>query len=262
MPDREFSTPNDAGLADLLAAFTTLVAHTKSAIANPSPDQFAKHRTAVLAMPVTADLPDEECNDEIRFTKAAIIFTKAAIIAALDRAKTTDQRRLLEYVAWRAAVIFTKAAIIAALDRAKTTDQRRLLEYVAWRAAVIAYLCTGTQDDDLLVAVLVAPPSTDPGRGDVDDPSAQPSTSVVDVPCTLRSSNRAVQLIAAAASKDAASPTPNASLIKGLARAWSWRRALELGEAASIHEVAKRDGVTSRYVARDPTIGLHTARCD
>lgn len=230
MPDREFSTPNDAGLADLLAAFTTLVAHTKSAIANPSPDQFAKHRTAVLAMPVTADLPDEECNDEIRFTKAAIIFTKAAIIAALDRAKTTDQRRLLEYV--------------------------------AWRAAVIAYLCTGTQDDDLLVAVLVAPPSTDPGRGDVDDPSAQPSTSVVDVPCTLRSSNRAVQLIAAAASKDAASPTPNASLIKGLARAWSWRRALELGEAASIHEVAKRDGVTSRYVARDPTIGLHTARCD
>ncbi|MCA3559891.1 MAG: hypothetical protein IOC82_02540 [Aestuariivirga sp.] len=39
-------------------------------------------------------------------------------------------------------------------------------------------------------------------------------------------------------------------ILKALGRAWAWRRRLEAGEAATIHEIAKAEGFTDRFVSR------------
>jgi hypothetical protein len=39
-------------------------------------------------------------------------------------------------------------------------------------------------------------------------------------------------------------------ILKALGRAWAWRRRLEIGEAATIQEIAKAEGFTDRFVSR------------
>jgi hypothetical protein len=39
-------------------------------------------------------------------------------------------------------------------------------------------------------------------------------------------------------------------ILKALGRAWAWRRRLEEGEAATIHDIAKAEGFTDRFVSR------------
>ena len=39
-------------------------------------------------------------------------------------------------------------------------------------------------------------------------------------------------------------------ILRALGRAWAWRRKLESGEAATIHDIAKAEGVTDRFVSR------------
>jgi hypothetical protein len=39
-------------------------------------------------------------------------------------------------------------------------------------------------------------------------------------------------------------------ILKALGRAWAWRRRLETGEAATIHEIAAAEGFTDRFVSR------------
>ena len=39
-------------------------------------------------------------------------------------------------------------------------------------------------------------------------------------------------------------------ILKALGRAWAWRRKLESGEAATIHDIAKAENVTDRFVSR------------
>lgn len=45
-------------------------------------------------------------------------------------------------------------------------------------------------------------------------------------------------------------PHPDATLIKALGRAWSWRRAIERGSVKSVVELARASGSTVRYVTR------------
>ena len=44
--------------------------------------------------------------------------------------------------------------------------------------------------------------------------------------------------------------TQDPHILKALGRAWSWRRKLESGEAATIHDIAKAENVTDRFVSR------------
>lgn len=39
-------------------------------------------------------------------------------------------------------------------------------------------------------------------------------------------------------------------ILKALGRAWAWRRRLETGEAATIHDIATAEGFTDRFVSR------------
>ena len=39
-------------------------------------------------------------------------------------------------------------------------------------------------------------------------------------------------------------------ILKALGRAWAWRRRLEAGEVATIHDLAKAEGFTDRFVSR------------
>ena len=38
--------------------------------------------------------------------------------------------------------------------------------------------------------------------------------------------------------------------LKAIAKAWSWRRKLETGEAATIQDIADAEGISDRYVGR------------
>ena len=46
------------------------------------------------------------------------------------------------------------------------------------------------------------------------------------------------------------SRTQDPHILKALGRAWAWRRKLESGEAATIHDIAKAENVTDRFVSR------------
>lgn len=39
-------------------------------------------------------------------------------------------------------------------------------------------------------------------------------------------------------------------ILRALGRAWAWRRKLESGEAATIHDIATAEGFTDRFVSR------------
>jgi hypothetical protein len=39
-------------------------------------------------------------------------------------------------------------------------------------------------------------------------------------------------------------------ILKALGRAWAWRRRLEAGEAATIHDIAEAEGFSDRFVSR------------
>jgi hypothetical protein len=39
-------------------------------------------------------------------------------------------------------------------------------------------------------------------------------------------------------------------VLRAIARAWSWRRRLESGEASTILDIARAEGVTDRFVSR------------
>ena len=39
-------------------------------------------------------------------------------------------------------------------------------------------------------------------------------------------------------------------VLKAIAKAWSWRRKLETGAVATIHDIAQAEGISDRYVGR------------
>jgi len=44
--------------------------------------------------------------------------------------------------------------------------------------------------------------------------------------------------------------TQEPHILKALGRAWAWRRKLERGEATTVHDIAKAEKVTDRFVSR------------
>jgi len=76
-----------------------------------------------------------------------------------------------------------------------------------------------------------------------------PTTMRVFIPLTIRKRNGRPRIVPPADMvPDTGGVDPH--VLKAIARAWSWRRKLEAGVAATIDDLARAEGVTHRYVGR------------
>ncbi len=76
-----------------------------------------------------------------------------------------------------------------------------------------------------------------------------PTTMRVFIPLTIRKRNGRPKIVPPA---DIAPDTGgvDSHVLRAIAKAWSWRRKLESGAAATIQDVADAEGVSDRYVGR------------
>jgi hypothetical protein len=76
-----------------------------------------------------------------------------------------------------------------------------------------------------------------------------PTTMRVFIPLTMRKRNGRPKIVPPA---DMVPDTAGVDLhvLKAIAKAWSWRRKLESGAAATIQDIADAEGISDRYVGR------------
>ncbi len=76
-----------------------------------------------------------------------------------------------------------------------------------------------------------------------------PTTMRVFIPLTIRKRNGRPKIVPPA---DVVPETGGVDphVLKAIAKAWSWRRKLEIGEAATLADVATAEGVTPAYAGR------------
>lgn len=70
------------------------------------------------------------------------------------------------------------------------------------------------------------------------------------IPLTVRRKNGRPKILPPADLAPAEVRTQDAHVLRAIARAWSWRRRLECGEASTIQDIATAEKVTDRYVSR------------
>jgi len=76
-----------------------------------------------------------------------------------------------------------------------------------------------------------------------------PTTMRVFIPLTIRKRNGRPKIVPPADMvPDTGGVDPH--ILKAIAKAWSWRRKLESGEAATIQDIAQAEGISDRYVGR------------
>jgi len=76
-----------------------------------------------------------------------------------------------------------------------------------------------------------------------------PTTMRVFIPLTIRKRNGRPKIVPPTdIVPDTGGVDPH--VLKAIAKAWSWRRKLEIGEAATIQDIAEAEGVSDRYVGR------------
>ncbi|MFM5922978.1 MAG: hypothetical protein ACKOPG_02170 [Novosphingobium sp.] len=76
-----------------------------------------------------------------------------------------------------------------------------------------------------------------------------PTTMRVFIPLTMRKRNGRPKIVPPAdVVPDTGGVDPH--VLKAIAKAWSWRRKLEKGEAATIQDIADAEGISDRYVGR------------
>lgn len=76
-----------------------------------------------------------------------------------------------------------------------------------------------------------------------------PTTMRVFIPLTIRKRNGRPKIVPPAeVVPDPGGVDPH--VLKAIAKAWSWRRKLESGEAATIQDIAQAEGISDRYVGR------------
>lgn len=75
-------------------------------------------------------------------------------------------------------------------------------------------------------------------------------TTRVFIPLTQRRRNGRARIMPPELGAHFQSRSQDPHILKALGRAWSWRRRLEGGEAATIHEIAKAEGLSDRFVSR------------
>ena len=74
--------------------------------------------------------------------------------------------------------------------------------------------------------------------------------TTVFIPLELKRKNGRPRIVASAIEPHIQSRTQDPHILQALGRAWAWRRKLESGEAATIHDIAKAENVTDRFVGR------------
>lgn len=75
-------------------------------------------------------------------------------------------------------------------------------------------------------------------------------TTRVLIPLTQRRRNGRPRIIAPETEARYQPRSQDPHILKALGRAWAWRRKLESGEAATIHDIAVAENVTDRFVSR------------
>jgi hypothetical protein len=79
--------------------------------------------------------------------------------------------------------------------------------------------------------------------------SNAPATLTVFIPLTVRRRNGRPKIMPPAEMvPDTGGVDPH--VLKAIAKAWSWRRKLESGDAATIQDIADAEGISDRYVGR------------
>ncbi|WP_416193551.1 hypothetical protein [Nitrobacter sp. TKz-YC01] len=76
------------------------------------------------------------------------------------------------------------------------------------------------------------------------------NTVRVVIPLTIRKKNGRPKILPPVDYVPAEERTQDAHVVRAIARAWSWRRKLESGEASTIADIAKTEKVTDQYVGR------------
>lgn len=75
------------------------------------------------------------------------------------------------------------------------------------------------------------------------------TTMRVFIPLTIRKRNGRPKIVPPAdMAPDTGGVDPH--VLRAIAKAWSWRRKLESGEAATIQDIAQAEGISDRYVGR------------
>ncbi|MFO1254330.1 MAG: hypothetical protein U1E37_01440 [Sphingomonadaceae bacterium] len=77
-----------------------------------------------------------------------------------------------------------------------------------------------------------------------------PTTMRVFIPLTIRKRNGRPKIMPPAVLAPETSGGVDPHVMKAVAKAWSWRRKLESGEAATIQDIAQAEGISDRYVGR------------
>ena len=80
-------------------------------------------------------------------------------------------------------------------------------------------------------------------------------TTRVFIPLTQRRRNGRPRILPPEPEAHFQSRSQDAHILRALGRAWAWRRRLETGEVATIHDLAKAEGFTDRFVSRVMRLG-------
>ena len=75
-------------------------------------------------------------------------------------------------------------------------------------------------------------------------------TTRVFIPLTQRRRNGRPRILPPEPGTHFQSRSQDPHILRALGRAWAWRRRLETGEAATIHDIAAAEKVTDRFVSR------------
>lgn len=70
------------------------------------------------------------------------------------------------------------------------------------------------------------------------------------IPLTLKKRNGRPRIVAPAEEEATGERVQDPHVLRALGRAWSWRRRLESGAAATLHDIALAEDVSDRYVGR------------
>lgn len=77
-----------------------------------------------------------------------------------------------------------------------------------------------------------------------------PASMTVFIPLATRKRNGRPKIVPPPEMVSASDRGVDPHVLRGIARAWSWRRKLESGEASTLLDIAQAEDVTDRYVSR------------
>lgn len=76
-----------------------------------------------------------------------------------------------------------------------------------------------------------------------------PTTMRVFIPLTIRKRNGRPKILPPTDMQQDNGGVVDPHVLRAIARAWSWRRKLENGEASTIQDIAQAEDVTDRYIS-------------